>query len=239
MTLDPYEFARTVALSAAAYPPDVRDGLASGTPYQVDLREIETHGLDLLENWQIPQTNTEFYAGKNATGLEIVTRGTTNLPDWKQNLKASLVPWNAFVNPSMDVGAGRVHAGHSECCRSMAPVIRALLDAIPHLPICLRGHSLGGDISTQLGIAIAANNPQRQVTVATIGSPRGGDRQYVEFGLSLHNLTIIRYWHLWDTIVRLPPWLMGYRHFPGTRIPRFGGHLCASYNESANQILGD
>jgi len=240
MTLDPYEFHTTVALSAAAYPQAVRDGRASGTAHAVDAAEIECQGLELIANYHIPDTDTEFYIAVDRWGNRyIVIRGTTCLKDWKQNLRTSLVPWNACVDPIQSIDAGRVHAGHYAALRSIAHIIVPEVEKLPRGAIVkVAGHSLGGSVANQLAVALAARFGRRQIIAPTIAACRSGNATFVEFAASLPNLTIRRYYHRCiDTVAYIPPLLWGYRHLPGINVPRWGGHLVSSYQESAAQIL--
>jgi len=234
--IDPYDFHRTVSLSAAAYPQAVRDGRASGTPHQVDAAEIADQGLELTGNWQIPDTDTEFYIAVDKWGNRyLVFRGTTSLADWQQNLRYSLVPWNACVNPIQSIDAGSVHAGHYAALRSFAHLLIPEVEKMPaSAKIVVKGHSLGGSLGNLTGTALAARFASRQIIAPTIAACRSGNAAFVRFATSLPNLTIRRYYHRFiDTVAYIPPLLMGYRHLPGINVPHWGGHLVASYQESA------
>jgi len=238
--LDPHQFSRCVDLSGAAYPHNVRIGAEQGTRYEVDHAEIASYGVELIGNWHHDDTDTEFYAGYDrARAIQIVFRGTTTLRDWKSNLRHSLVPWNAGIDRSIDLRAGRVHGGHYACCRAVAPLIQNILSAYADdMTVRVDGHSLGGSEATIVAIAIACRYPDRNVILSTIGAPRSGDAQMVAFAASLPNLVIRRYYHaLLDTVVLLPPWLQGYRHLPGMPIWAIGGHLVSSYEESRDNLM--
>lgn len=87
--------------------------------------------------------------------------------------------------------------------------VAAAKAANPSYKIVFTGHSLGGAVST-----VAAGYARKlgyEVDLYTYGSPRVGNKQFVQFVTDQAGAEY-RVTHLDDPVPRLPPLIVGYRH---------------------------
>ncbi|WP_182870097.1 lipase family protein [Rhodopirellula sp. JC639] len=103
---------------------------------------------------------------------------------------------------------GRVHRGFKREVDDLWPMIEtALLDNHHSLYFC--GHSLGGAMATICaGRCHLSHIPSDPVELFTFGSPRVGNRRYINFVKLDH----YRFVHNNDIVTRVPPSILGYRH---------------------------
>ncbi|QDT03913.1 Lipase (class 3) [Rubripirellula lacrimiformis] len=104
--------------------------------------------------------------------------------------------------------AGKVHRGFKQEVDDLWPMLEtALINNDQPLWFC--GHSLGGAMATicsgRCFLSHIDSNPEQ---LFTYGSPRVGDRRYINF-VSLDHF---RFVNNNDIVTRVPPILMGYRH---------------------------
>ncbi len=109
--------------------------------------------------------------------------------------------------------AGKVHRGFKREVDDLWPMLEtALMENDQPLWFC--GHSLGGAMATicagRCFLSHIASNP---VELHTFGSPRVGDRRYINYVELRH----FRFVNNNDIVTRVPPALLGYRH-AGTEI---------------------
>ncbi|MEZ6089461.1 MAG: lipase family protein [Pirellulaceae bacterium] len=104
--------------------------------------------------------------------------------------------------------AGRVHRGFKKEVDDVWPMLEQVLKS-NRKPIWFCGHSLGGAMATitagRCFLSHIASNPEE---LYTFGSPRVGDRRYVNYV----KLTHYRWVNNNDIVTRVPPRWMGYRH---------------------------
>ncbi len=103
---------------------------------------------------------------------------------------------------------GKVHRGFKAEVDDLWPMLEAALVSNEQ-PLWFCGHSLGGAMATicagRCFLSHIASNPEQ---LYTYGSPRVGDKRYVNF-VSLDHY---RYVNNNDVVARVPPAWMGYRH---------------------------
>ena len=104
--------------------------------------------------------------------------------------------------------AGRVHRGFKKEVDDVWPMLETAL-MLNTKPVWFCGHSLGGAMATicagRCFLSHISSNPEE---LYTFGSPRVGDRRYVNF----IKLTHYRWVNNNDIVPRVPPVWMGYRH---------------------------
>jgi len=131
----------------------------------------------------------------------VVCRGTE--PHEWNDIKADA---NALTAVAETVG--RVHRGFKTECDRLWPHLEKELEA-NQLPLWFCGHSLGGAMA-QICAARCLISPinSEPEEVYTFGSPRIGNRQYVEYPRLKH----YRWVNNNDVVPRVPPMLLGYTH---------------------------
>ncbi|QDV57426.1 Lipase (class 3) [Rosistilla oblonga] len=104
--------------------------------------------------------------------------------------------------------AGRVHRGFKKEVDDLWPMLEVVLKKNDR-PLWFCGHSLGGAMATicagRCFLSYIASNPEE---LYTFGSPRVGDRRYVNYV----KLTHYRWVNNNDIVTRVPPTWLGYRH---------------------------
>lgn len=104
--------------------------------------------------------------------------------------------------------AGRVHRGFKKEVDDLWPMLEVVLKSNTK-PLWFCGHSLGGAMATicagRCFLSYVASNPEE---LYTYGSPRVGDRRYVNYV----KLTHYRWVNNNDIVTRVPPTWLGYRH---------------------------
>jgi pimeloyl-ACP methyl ester carboxylesterase len=128
----------------------------------------------------------------------IAVAGSNDLGDWRKNL----VAW-----PRQTESFGYVHAGFNDAYNSLRPVIEKELD--PKVPLALFGHSLGGAISTQLGIELKRQGYDIRIA-STIGMPPAGGKGFVDMAAALPGVHVA---NETDPVAYASP----YSLVPGTR----------------------
>lgn len=145
---------------------------------------------------------------KHRDCIVVAFRGTDEIADWLDNIKARAVGH----------ALGRVHRGFHEALWDVWPaMIRAVDDWQPkrknskHLPIWLTGHSLGGAMAT-LAAAQLIEEDRPFYGLYTYGSPRTGDRDFARtYNIEAASRTF-RFQNNNDIVTRVPARLMNYSH---------------------------
>lgn len=104
--------------------------------------------------------------------------------------------------------AGKVHRGFKREVDDLWPMLEtALIDC--QQPVWFCGHSLGGAMATICaGRCFLSHIKSNPSALFTYGSPRVGDRRYINFVTLDH----YRFVNNNDIVTRVPPAWMGYRH---------------------------
>jgi hypothetical protein len=123
--------------------------------------------------FNIKETNTQGFLALNDKQIIISIRGTTNLPDWGNNLNAKHVPYS--------FGPGHVHEGFYKAFLSIKEKISDYFDDNgQNKEIFVTGHSLGGAVATLIAAYLHAEKKSNKIILYTFGSPRVGDRVFAE-----------------------------------------------------------
>lgn len=149
----------------------------------------------------IERGNGQAYVFSTAYDCIVVFRGTE--PDEIDDIKAD-------VDAVMVVAdtVGKVHRGFKrEVDELWEPVENALKENTK--PLWFTGHSLGGAMATiSAGRCILSPIPSNPEALFTYGSPRVGNRRYINFVKMNH----YRWVNNNDIVTRIPPRWLGYSH---------------------------
>lgn len=118
------------------------------------------------------KTDTQFFIAYSSKQILISIRGTKQLKDWLQNIKADEVDFTE--------GAGQVHQGFYECFKFVKREIDKFLITHSGKEIVITGHSLGGAVAT-ITAAYIRKNITDKVMLYTFGSPRAGNKTFSEY----------------------------------------------------------
>lgn len=104
--------------------------------------------------------------------------------------------------------AGKVHRGFKREVDDLWPMLEEILTP-NRQPLWFCGHSLGGAMATICaGRCILSHIPSDPKELYTFGSPRVGDKRYVNYV----RLNYYRWVNNNDIVTRVPPPWLGYRH---------------------------
>ncbi len=166
----------------------------------------------------VTELGAQGFAAENDDMAFLVFRGSDSWNDWKNNLRARLVPME-IERPGRQTPAQiRVHRGFKDAYDAIG---KTLIDKLlPHItengddlhgrrltkPLYLAGHSLGGAMAV---IATIALEPHNLAACYSFGAPRLGDAS-VDRELKTPHYRIV---HGHDAVPALPPvGLSRYRH---------------------------
>lgn len=142
------------------------------------------------------------YRLENDTDVVLACRGTepTDINDVKADADAVF----AVIET-----VGRVHRGFNREVDDLWPRLRETLDRDTPKNVWFCGHSLGGAMATICaGRCYHDDLPIEPSGLFTYGSPRVGDKQYINWCTFEHK----RFVNNNDIVPRLPPRLFGFRH---------------------------
>lgn len=161
------------------------------TPVEAELRKI---GLDLVK-W-FDHQGTQGFVAKSSDFAILSFRGTEpdEFVDLLRVAEFSLKPFD---------GEAQVHGGFLKALDEVWTMVESALDEVGQVPVWYTGHSFGAALAT---LAAARRRPH---ALATFGSPRVGNREFVE---ALSGLRIFRYVNCSDIVTTLPPIAFGYSH---------------------------
>ena len=132
----------------------------------------------------------------------VVTCRGTEATDWN-DIRADLKVWKVLAETD-----GKVHGGFTDEVDHLWPDLEEMLRS-NEKPVYFTGHSLGGAMAqicaARCKLSEIRSEPQE---IQTFGSPRVGDRRYVNYC----KLSRIRWINNNDFVPRFPPALFGYRH---------------------------
>jgi len=157
--------------------------------------------IGFLESHYFDRDGAQAYRFRNPHDCVVVCRGTE--PNEWNDVKADA---NAVTVLAETIG--RVHSGFKQEVDDLWPILeRALADN--EQPLWFAGHSLGGAMATicagRCKVSQISSNPEG---LSTYGSPRVGDRAYVNHCQLVH----FRWVNNNDIVTRVPPTWLGYRH---------------------------
>lgn len=164
------------------------------------VKQIAVHewGLESCEFYSVGGTQA-FVAASADTAL-VVFRGSSEGADWFTNIQ--------FATTSRPYG--KIHRGFFKAYRDVEVQILDRLGQLGKPRVIATGHSLGGALATVFA-AEAATLPI--VWVHTYGQPRvGKGNSYPSHIAQRYGSTFVRFVNNNDTVPRLPPAFVSYRH---------------------------
>lgn len=162
--------------------------------------------IGLRETLFFERDGSQAYIFKSDTDCIVACRGTE--PNEWNDIRADVNAVTALAET-----AGRVHCGFKQEVDDLWPVLeKALIENTKVL--WFTGHSLGGAMATiAAGRCFLSHIPSNPKQLYTYGSPRVGDKRYVNHVKLDH----FRWVNNNDIVTRVPPTWMGYRH-TGTQL---------------------
>ena len=169
--------------------------------YRPDIvwQTINAIGFDHYEF--VDRDGAQAYILANQFDCVVVFRGTE--PNEWNDIKADVDAVSVVAET-----AGRVHRGFRKEVDDLWPRLEVLLKE-NELPLWFAGHSLGGAMATICaGRCKLSEIPSNPEALFTFGSPRVGNRRYINFVKLCH----YRFVNNNDIVTRVPPTWMGYSH---------------------------
>jgi predicted lipase len=158
---------------------------------------------DLVEPFDIKETDTQGYILRVDDGIIISFRGSQQVPDWFTDFDGFQVVY-PYDNPNSQI---KVHKGFINAYKSARDVIHEAIKRIKPTTIVVCGHSLGGALSTLCAVDIQYNFPEISLFCYTSGQPKVGNKAFMEsFNKRVPNM--IRTYMRKDIVPLCPPdWL--------------------------------
>ncbi len=182
---------RSLLFAELAWVAYLEESSAQETVSQIDLRETLFFDKD----------GSQAYMFANDHDCIVACRGTE--PKEWNDVRADL---NAVWDVAETVG--RVHRGFKKEVDDLWPRLEEAL-VENKKTLWFTGHSLGGAMATiSAGRCFLSHIPSTPKQLFTFGSPRVGNRQYVDHV----ELDYFRWVNNNDIVTRVPPTWMGYRH---------------------------
>jgi triacylglycerol lipase len=163
----------------------------------------------------IQRLDTQAYVASHQAFALVAFRGTQpdSLIDVLSDAGIALKPW--------DVPGEHVHAGFMGALDVVWDEIVGALTPLADRPVWFTGHSLGAAIATLAADRFLRQRPGRALGelggVYTFGSPLVGDRRFVDGFNARCGDRSFRFVNDQDTVTRVPPPLIGYRHVNNER----------------------
>ncbi|WP_300657227.1 lipase family protein [Pseudomonas sp.] len=205
----PYELAGTIGhvlreqLARLVKPSRFNDAkhhlLCEEVPYSKRLEVMphdpERYGAEATEGWEKPEdvhflyhedSETQAFITHSDKVILISLRGTQETPDILRDLDAHQVPYAE--------GDGQAHRGFYEAFQAAKTFIERYMRAFlrPEHSIVVCGHSLGGAIALLLA-AWLRRNWSKDIQLYTFGSPRAGDRAFVQSAAALTHHRLVNH----------------------------------------------
>jgi triacylglycerol lipase len=172
-----------------------------------------------LQSEAVLRLDTQAYVAWNQAFALVAFRGTQpdSLIDVLTDAGIALKDW--------DVRGERVHAGFKAALDVAWDRIVEILTPLANRPVWFTGHSLGAALATLAGDRFVRERPVRALGelggIYTFGSPLVGDRKFVDGFNARCGDRSFRFVNDQDSVTRVPPPLVGYRHVNNERFVGF------------------
>lgn len=161
---------------------------------------------DLTLDGMFSQGGTQGFVCHNEKLAVLVFRGTTDLVDWKTNLRSERV---VIKNNNRRV---RGHSGFVDAYLAAEAQILDLVSGIDYrLPLYIAGHSLGGALAVLASAAIPMEDELTADQIAAVysfGAPRVGGGDFRD----LIKVPHYRVFNPWDIVPSVPPVWFSFQH---------------------------
>lgn len=165
------------------------------------------------------RTDTQWYWLDLSWAYVILFRGTEpdKWRDWQTDLmiRKKVVPYG---NTASKI---RMHSGFLQAYKSVRDQVHDTVRSrvCDYKPIVVVGHSLGGALTTPCVVDLQYHmmpggdlyEHRRILHWMSFGAPRVGNAAFCR-SFRIRCGRGFRFWGWWDIVVKLPPWLFGYRH---------------------------
>jgi len=197
--------------------------------YNKDDNQVDyDHDQDFFKNTFHSISNTTSTLKNNTKKTCIVVyRGSDEIADWLVDLNIKLEK-SKFVNAPQDV---MVHRGFQDALfgQNITDIVEnkvlELIGEDGDGEVIVTGHSLGGANSHITGAFLADKHPKMKLTVINFGCPRLGNNGFKAWTeQQLSNLSTWRFVYRADTVPRIVPRTLGYKH---------AGHLFMIYKSDS------
>lgn len=169
--------------------------------YYADKEIVDlVRGAGLGECYFEEHDGAQAYVLGTDTDCIVVCRGTE--PHEWNDVRADANAWSVATE------VGRLHSGFNSEVNDIWPRLEQRLEE-NRRPLWFAGHSLGGAMATICaGRCKLSKIPSNPEAIFTYGSPRVGNRKYINFVKIPH----YRWVNNNDVVPRVPPQWLGYRH---------------------------
>jgi predicted lipase len=137
--------------------------------------------------------------------IVIAFRGTESWKDWMVNIMRVRSRFPSITGAAVHTGFRLQHDALWDKIITQLRTYTTLDKGI-----LVTGHSLGGALATLFAVSVAGRMPNIRVSCFVFGSPRVGNRKFVEGIQNVRNLSVLRINNAYD-IIPCIPW-MGYTH---------------------------
>ena len=157
--------------------------------------------------------NVEGHTGVKDNIFYVIFRGSDGSSDWVSNLKFWKYNKPFYFRKKRMLSRKNIkfHAGFIEQYMEIYPKIMKRINENKHREIIIAGHSLGGAIATLSAYDIKLLSPELNITLFTAGSPRVGNKYFVNDFNSIIKDSY-RLVNRCDIVTRVPSVFMGYKH---------------------------
>ncbi|KAH6577155.1 hypothetical protein BASA62_001013 [Batrachochytrium salamandrivorans] len=162
----------------------------------------------------------------NISTIVVIFRGTAlHTDDWKSDmhLNRKSGSWfeyfmGLFTSPSLQIPA--LHSGFTANYQGIRAVVQKhLIDAMNQYPtysVVFTGHSLGGALASLAMVdAVVYHGVEKakKMSLFSYGQPRTGNNVFANWVNTIPFKGIYRVTRIHDPIPRVPPKMLGYKHF--------------------------
>lgn len=171
---------------------------------------VDVRGKDLIVDGvvhHLEYLNEEVGVAEHNGQTIFMVLGSNDFKDWVQNFmfRTRVVPYNGN-NKKL-----KVHNGFYKAYYSIRSKIQMYVKHNDIKSVIVMGQSHGAAVATLMALDIQYNFPETEVACMLTGSPRVGNKVFVEsYNRRVPNTMLFRYGN--DPVARIPFKFMGYKH---------------------------
>ena len=182
---------------------EVKFYLLKADDSKLSYNKLKSKYGNIIEPFDIQETNTQGYILPLDNNLIISFRGTLQTQDWFTDFNGFQIKYPEYTIPN-PVSEIKVHQGFYQAYKSARPIIHESLIRLNPKKITICGHSLGGALATLCAVDIQYNFPNINLEVYTYGQPKVGNKAFEEsFNKRVTNM--IRTYMRKDIVPMCPP----------------------------------